>query len=519
MHIFLHIIIVLFLFTGQSYAQEAMGSGNALDNNLSTSGRENYQRVLPRGTRNNEIQTNSILAGRNFNEGVGLGTQSHMQLLSDASDSDAQMLADTMNNSPWYWDNWDKQSAQFLSQGDTSYFNPRFIDNWAQSPMNVRIGQSMQSINHTWSAEDDNSDQSAMLNYPSSWSERQIGQHQLTQATGATYDPSGSYTSTPIVGNLSTTTGAGYIMASPLRGVSVETANHAAAFGLTPWDAARAREDGDEGTPDRLINHWVSDNGLTDRRVGERAQLASTHDSILDTVSNRALHQLASDVLLGEQPEGWLDQQYGLLQGQLAGTVPYDEEEDSFVAVAEEGAEELDEATEDATDEIALILQHGQQIKQLTSEDQTRFNELMVLAQERFDNGEYFWAERRYDRALRFTPGHPMATAGLGHSRIGAGLYLSASLALQSLLSLQPEMIDVTYAKNLLPPRLDLVKAAVVLTSRLDEERDGGTYAFLLAYIGHQLGDREMVERGLSVFEEREDKSDPLVRLLKRIWL
>ena len=517
MHIFLHIILVLFLFVGQIHAQESMGSGNALDNNLSTSGRDNLRRSLPRGTTNSEIRTNSVLAGRNFNDGVGLDTQSHMQLLSDASDTDAQMLSDTMNNSPWYWDNWDTQSAQFLSQGDTSYFNPRFIDNWAQSPMKVRIGQSMQSISHTWSAEDDNRDQSAMLNYPSSWSDRQIDQHQLTQATGSTYDPSTGYSTMPVVGNLRTNDGAGYITASPLRGVSIETRNHAAAFGLSPWDAARARDD--DETPNTLINRWVSDTGLTDRGLDERAQLPSTHDSILTTVSNRALDQLTSDALLSEQPEGWLDQQYGLLQGQLAGTVPYDEEDDDFVAIAEGEDGEVSETTENATDEIAFILQHGEQIDKLTSENQTRFNELMEMAQQRFDVGEYFWAERRYDRALRLTPGHPLATAGLAHARIGAGLYLSASLALQSLLSLQPEMIDVTYADRLLPPRIDLVKAAVSITGRLDEKRDGGTYAFLLAYIGHQLGDREMIERGLAVFEEREGANDPLVRLLKKIWL
>ena len=517
MHNFLHIILVLSFFSGQGYAQDALGTGNALDNNLSTSGRENYRRTLPRGTTNSEIRTNGILAGRNFNEGVGLDTQAHMQLISDASDADAQSLADTLNNSPWYWDNWNRTSAQYISEGDSNYFNPRFIDNWAQSPMNVRIGRSMQSISHTWSAEDDNSDQSAMLNYPSSWSDRQVDQHRLTQATGSTYDPTGSYSTIPVVGNLKTTNGAGYIMASSLRGISVETSNHAAALGLTPWDAARAMED--DENPDTLVSRWVADTALVNRAVKSGEHFASSHDSIMDSVNNRALDQLASDVLLSEQPEGWLDQQYGMLQGQLAGTIPYDDEDDEFVGVAEESDEDVDETEKDATSEIAHILQHGEQIESLTSEDQTRFNELMKIAQERFEKGEYFWAERRYDRALRFTPGHPLATAGLGHSRIGAGLYLSASLALQSLLSLQPEMIDVMYAKNLLPSRLDLVKAAVLITSRLDEKRDGGTYAFLLAYIGHQLGDREMIERGLAVFEEREGKNDPLVRLLNEIWL
>jgi hypothetical protein len=517
MHNFLYIILGIFIFSGQGHAQDAMGSGNALDNNLSTSGRENHLRKLPRGTTNSEIRTNSILAGRNFNEGIGLDTQAHMQLISDASDADAQVLADTLNNSPWYWDNWNNASAQYILQGDANYFNPHFIDNWAQSPMNVRVGRSMQSISHTWSTEDDNSDQSAMLNYPSSWSGRQIDQHRLAQATGSTYDPTGSYSTIPVVGNLRTTYGLGYIMASPLRGISVETTNHAAALGLTPWDAARAKED-DENS-NTLITRWVTDTGLTDRGVKIGEQVASAHDSIMESVSNRALDQLATDVLLSEQPKGWLEQQYGLLQGQLAGTIPFDEESDEFVAVTEEGSGETDETEKDATNEIAFILQHGQQIEKLTSEDQTRFNELMTIAQERFEKGEYFWSERRYDRALRFTPGHPFATAGLGHSRIGAGMYLSASLTLQSLLSLQPEMIDVTYAKNLLPPRLDLVKAAVLITGRLDEKRDGGTYAFLLSYIGHQLGDLEMIERGLDVFEKREGANDPLVRLLKKIWL
>jgi hypothetical protein len=98
-------------------------------------------------------------------------------------------------------------------------------------------------------------------------------------------------------------------------------------------------------------------------------------------------------------------------------------------------------------------------------------------------------------------------------------MYLSAALVLQSLLSLQPEMIDVEYESYLLPPRLKLVRAAVTIQARIDQERDGGTYAFLLAYIGHQLHDVEMVVRGLETLERRTGDSDPFVRLLKSIWL
>jgi len=518
MQSFLYIIPFTLLVASVVHAQDAMGAGNALDNNLSTSGRENFRRKMPRGTTNSEIRTNSILRGRDFNEGVGLGTESHMQLIADASDGDAEMLADTMNNSPWYWDNWNNQSVQYVLQGDASYFNPHFVDNWAQSPMHVRIGRSMQSFSRSWSSDDDTSDQSAKLNYPSSWSASQIDQHVLSQATGTTYDPSQNGWSSMPVGSLQTEQGRGYITASPLRGLAFDTTNHSAALGLTAWDAARAQEDIENGIGTKnLINRWSTDTRLAERRSNENQQTAAAHDSILDAVNIRAIEQIKTDPLLAEQPEGWLDQHFNLLQGQLAGTIFFDEN-DEFTTLEEESAE-LETEEKDPEVKIAFILKHGQQVEQLTSEDQTRFNELMVLAQERFDDGEYFWAERRYNRALRFTPGHPLATAGLGHSRLGAGLYLSSSLILHSLLSLQPEMIDVDYAENLLPPRLELVKAAVLITSRLDEERDGGTYAFLLAYIGHQLGDREMIQRGLEVFGKREGPNDPFVRLLKQIWL
>ena len=132
--------------------------------------------------------------------------------------------------------------------------------------------------------------------------------------------------------------------------------------------------------------------------------------------------------------------------------------------------------------------------------------------------GNYFNAQRRFNQALQFIHGHPLATAGLGHADIGAGLYLSAGYVLHSLLTFQPEMIDVEYDSNLLPPRIELVRAAVTIQNRLDSERDAGTYGFLLAYLGHQLHDQEMVERGLGVLKMYSDSDDPFVSLLQKIW-
>jgi hypothetical protein len=169
-------------------------------------------------------------------------------------------------------------------------------------------------------------------------------------------------------------------------------------------------------------------------------------------------------------------------------------------------------------DEFGTILRHGERIEALTSKDQSRFNELLAGAEEKLRAGEYFWAERRFNRALRFTPGHPLATAGLAHAQIGAGLYLSASLTLQSLFRFQPEMIDAEYDEGLVPNRVRLLQARDELTGRLDETRDRVSNAFLLAYIGRLLDDRAVVEQGLAAMEDAEP-DNPLLKLLKAIWL
>ena len=80
-------------------------------------------------------------------------------------------------------------------------------------------------------------------------------------------------------------------------------------------------------------------------------------------------------------------------------------------------------------------------------------------------------------------------------------------------------MIDVMYDPQLLPPRLELVRAGVTIQQRLDEERDGMTYAFLLAYIGHQIHDDEMLKKGIEALEKGQEDPDPFVPLLRNIWL
>ena len=164
---------------------------------------------------------------------------------------------------------------------------------------------------------------------------------------------------------------------------------------------------------------------------------------------------------------------------------------------------------------MAGPLRHGKYLDRLAGVNPSRFNELMSMAEESLRDGEYFWAERRFERALRFIPGHPLAIAGLGHAQIGAGFHLPAALTLRRLMVEHPEMIDVRYDPKLLPSAVRLsiaVERLRELIARIERDRD--LHSFLLAYIGHQLDDRQLIAEGLQQLSD-----GPLRTLLEAVWL
>jgi len=167
--------------------------------------------------------------------------------------------------------------------------------------------------------------------------------------------------------------------------------------------------------------------------------------------------------------------------------------------------------------DYGLLLRHGQRVEALATGDGSRFDDLLMAGSQKLAAEDYFWAERRFNRALRFIPGHPLATAGLGHSQLGAGLYLSSALTLQTLLGFQPEMIDVRYDPALLPSQADLDRAVSTMADRLRGDRDLDRYGFLLAYIGHQIDRQDLVREGLDAML-RGGADKELTALLEEIW-
>ncbi len=504
------VLVVVFLFSGTTaLGQYSLGAGDGLDSSTSSLGRTNSPRSLPSGVRNSALRGNSILQGTDFNNSLGRPDDASLQLLKDAANDSDSSYQDALYNSPWYWNNWNQQSAQFLKLGDRSYFNPAFIDNWSTSSQQMSDGRSIKSYSHVWNEKDakKNSAENS-VSYDSDWSSRQKDQFRLGQVLGSG-SPTDSYDTSSIpVGQYKTNSAVGYLTASPMTGVSLQTnAQPTAALGFSPWDAARTAEDQAAGIGnDTFVTAWrTSENRLDHGVVENRISVPDQYINILDAIEDRA-QQLVDHDGIDETTIDWLDEQYAALQDELAGIAPEDD-------IIDGGTDEI------ATDEIYASLLHGERIGTFSGIEQNRFNELIQKGEMAIANGKYFLAEKRFNQALRFIPGHPMATAGLGHANIGAGLTLSASHILQSLFTFQPEMIGVMYEPQLLPPRIELVRVAVAIRDRLEEERDGGTYAFLLAYIGHQLQDKEMVAQGIAELERRANENDPIVPLLKYIWL
>lgn len=169
-------------------------------------------------------------------------------------------------------------------------------------------------------------------------------------------------------------------------------------------------------------------------------------------------------------------------------------------------------------EEMAEVLRHGKTVSTLGREDQRRVDELTRLGEAALKSGDYFAAERRFLQAQDYRTGNPLIEVGMAHAQLGGGLYLSASLTLRNLLKAHPELIDTRYDRALLPQPARLDAAIKLIRERIAAGEDQANYGFLLAYIGHQTGDKALVEQGLKEIEGNESL-DTYGELLRGIWL
>jgi hypothetical protein len=169
-------------------------------------------------------------------------------------------------------------------------------------------------------------------------------------------------------------------------------------------------------------------------------------------------------------------------------------------------------------EEYALLLKHGERLDTFGDGGSDRIDELLAQGQRAMHEGNSFIAEKRFEVALTMRPNDARALAGLLHCQIGANLAGSAAITLRTLLSKHPEMMDVSYGEQALPPRDRLERTLVTVRERLGRGQRPVDSGLLMAYLGHLLGDTDAMRAGLAGVQGSPE-NDTLRQLLERLWL
>lgn len=169
-------------------------------------------------------------------------------------------------------------------------------------------------------------------------------------------------------------------------------------------------------------------------------------------------------------------------------------------------------------DETLLILRHGTKVERLDSGSKDAMDRLLRLGSDFMQSRRYFRAEDAFRTASIIAPSNPLPLLGLASAQVGGGVQLAAAITLRRLLTDFPEMIDVRLAPNLQcdPQRMLDVAQQCVRFGR--ESSNASDFGLVAAWVGHQRGDRSLVESGLALMESV-DAKDPFVQALRALWL
>jgi hypothetical protein len=345
--------------------------------------------------------------------------------------------------------------------------------------------------------------------------------------------------------------------ASPLRGVRLspvpelagaeEDERSGSGVGAPPrMDAAnttpsaqdtRIRQGGEE---DEAGDEVETMHGEILRRLGEQEARRRQQD-VFDpgpSISERV--QEMARKLREEQPEAEEPDE----------PVAEDPEEDPFV-VEGDGQEWTREPAPDLTggsaairfdpETMRLLRGDGTPIERYVTADagsRDFYAEHLLAGQRLMAEGRYFDAEERFAHALGVKRGDVTAQVARLHAQIGAGLFLSASLNLQSLVLERPEVFGARYAPELLPSPERLSDLVQLFRETIDPEHQRSRVSspsvrrasgLLLAYLGYQMDRRDLIAEGLDSYRERvragTESGEPLpieARLevmLRALWL
>jgi len=144
-------------------------------------------------------------------------------------------------------------------------------------------------------------------------------------------------------------------------------------------------------------------------------------------------------------------------------------------------------------------------------------NRLLQEAQVQLAHQRYYDAIDTYLTVLRLRPDDAKAKIGQIHAQIGAGMMRTASFKLRRVLLKHPELINVKHDKKLLPTAKRLRWFQEELKEMIKLSGSVDA-AILLAYLGFQLDNHTQIKSSLDLATERKP-NDPVVILLRRVWL
>ena len=310
---------------------------------------------------------------------------------------------------------------------------------------------------------------------------------------------------------------------------SVNTSSTRDARQPTKGDIAALPADGRQSAYDQIVRE-IRTNWL----AKERGLAADTETGAEADAAAKKEKQDQKDQAKADEDQ--LSSAYDQLKKQLRGERPMTDTNKDQVAKdakdakgdtkPEDGKQPTDDAkTTDrrgsinmSIEDYALVLKHGKRLDAFGDGNRGRLDELLSEGQRAMNEGNSFAAEKRFEIALTMRPGDPRATAGMLHCQIGANLPGSAALTLRALLTNNPEMMDVTYSAQAMPPQSRVEKAIGSTRDLIRVGRDTADYGLLLAYMGHLLGDRAVIEEGLASLKGS-PADDTMNGILRKLWL
>jgi len=169
-------------------------------------------------------------------------------------------------------------------------------------------------------------------------------------------------------------------------------------------------------------------------------------------------------------------------------------------------------------DEAYLLMAHGQTMSQLDGGTKEALDVMLQAGEQSMRAKRYLSAEREFITGALIAPANPLPVAGMANSEVAAGLQIAASISIRRLFQNWPEMIDTRYGLDILGSEERLRKIGEESITLAEGSKYAADYGLVGAYVGHQLGDRSLVERGLEIMA-RNQQETTLVQALRVIWL